>query len=187
MAPGDRVLPRFESGKYVAGAFPEQRGRGPRIDSVGGGAHLCTRCSAGRARMIILLKTLPTDLDITRVRSRPERSRRRCTTLAPRHGTRIRADEPDHLNPSPLTPGGEPIPAWDNPRTSLRRHRSRGPVWAVTRSPCLNPGNRPQNPRIRERRPRRSNPKLCRHFLLRPPILPIIRVGEVPGSSGAPR
>ena len=66
--------------------------------------------------MIILLKTLPTDLDITRVRSRPERSRRRCTTLAPRHGTRIRADERDHLNPSPLTPGGEPISASGQPQ-----------------------------------------------------------------------
>ena len=63
------------------------------------------------------------------------------------------------------------------------RHRD----WAVTRPPCLNPGNRPQYPRFCATASLQRNPSICRDFLWCPWISPVIRVGEVPGSNpGAP-
>ena len=65
--------------------------------------------------------------------------------------------------------------------------RRRRRDWAVTRSHCLIPGNRPQKPRIREEAER--HPERCdlQGFSAEAWISPIIRVGEVPGSNpGAP-
>jgi cytochrome P450 len=59
----------------------------------GGGAHRCLGAALAELEISIFLRALLIRLDVTAVTTRAERSRRRSTTLSPRHGTRIQAND----------------------------------------------------------------------------------------------
>jgi cytochrome P450 len=56
----------------------------------GGGAHRCLGAALAQLEMKIVLGAILSRLELTATDSSPERSRRRSTTLSPRHGTRVR-------------------------------------------------------------------------------------------------